>query len=327
MFVPSFLVSPLDGTPVFEPNSFAGDDDAVGARIVDGRFTDPANPNEFTINRPMASLLAERFGTHIGDRFQVVSFSQEQVAANFDTIETPAVPPFTATLVGVTESPAEFDDPSLQMVFSRSFLAAHSDVGVVQTLIAAHLAAGIDPREVMDSVHLLPSGADAYASETRVVSGSVRRAVRFQVGALWLVTALSGLAAVVVIAQVVSRTLRVSDEERQSMQALGWRRWDLAVERSVEGGVVAIIAAPVAGSVRGYALTSMFPLGVLRSLEPDPGPRVDWLVTGLGVIVLASVVVTTGAVVGFRRARYRGYPFQVRAGSPIRCRSGARACR
>jgi hypothetical protein len=302
VFVPSFLVSPRDGTPVLEPNTFAGDDDAVGRRAVEGRLTDPAHPNEFTVNRSMASLLAERFGTRVGDRFQVVSYDQGQVAANFDTAQTPAVPPFTATLVGVTESPTDFDDPSAQMVFPRSFLGAHPDVGVVQTLIAAHLAPGADPRDVMDAVHQLPNGGDAYAAPVRIVSDSARRAVRFQVTALWVVTALSVLAAVVVIAQVVSRTLRVSDEERDSIAALGWRRRDLAVERAVEGGIAAVIATPIAGLV-AFALTALFPLGVLRSMEPDPGAHVDWLVTVAGLVALGGVVVTTAAVLGMRRSR------------------------
>ncbi|MCA1704672.1 MAG: hypothetical protein LC808_15970, partial [Actinobacteria bacterium] len=83
-FVPSFLVSPLDGVPVLEPNAFAGDDQFNGTRIVEGRFTDPASPDEFTVNGPMASLLARRFGTRVGDRFQVASFTQEQVAAGFE---------------------------------------------------------------------------------------------------------------------------------------------------------------------------------------------------------------------------------------------------
>src|SRR5690349_12148422 len=38
IFVPSFPLSPLDGrTLVDEPNSFAGDDSALGRRIVEGR--------------------------------------------------------------------------------------------------------------------------------------------------------------------------------------------------------------------------------------------------------------------------------------------------
>ena len=96
----------------------------------------------------------------MGDRFQVLSYDQDQVAANFDTAEAPAVPPFTATLVGVTDAPSDFDDSSPQMVFPRSFLGAHPDVGVVQTIIAARLAPGVDLRDVMDAVHQLPNGGD-----------------------------------------------------------------------------------------------------------------------------------------------------------------------
>jgi ABC-type lipoprotein release transport system permease subunit len=310
VFVPSFPVSPRDGTPVLEPNTFAGDDDAVGRRAVQGRLTDPSHPDEFTVNRSMASLLSERFGTRIGDRFQVVSYDQDQVAANFDTSEDPAVPAFTATLVGVTDAPSDFDDDSPMMVFPRSFIGRHPDVGVVQTIMAVHLAPGADPGEVMQGVHQLPNGSDAYAGAQRVVSDSARRAVRFQVTALWVVAALSVLAAAVLIAQVVSRTLRVGDEERASMAAIGWRRRDLAVERAVEGGIAAIIATPVAGLV-AYALTSMFPLGVLRSIEPDPGAHVDWFVTVVGLVGLGGFVVATAAVVGIRRTRLanaRGRP-------------------
>lgn len=302
VFVPSFLVSPRDGSLVFEPNSFAGDDDALGRRAVDGRLVDPGHPDEFTVNRSMAALLSELFGTRIGDRFQVRSYDQDQVAANFDTVQVPAVPPFSATLVGVTDAPTDFDDSSPQMIFPRSFLGAHPDVGVVQTIIAARLGPGVDPREVMDAVHQLPSGGDAYSGPQRIVSDSARRAVRFQVTALWVVTALSVLAAAVVIAQVVGRTLRVGDEERESMAALGWRRRDLAVERAAEGGIAAIAAMPIAGLV-GYVLTSRFPLGVLRSIEPDAGAHVDWLVTVVGLVALGGVVVGTAAVVGMRRTR------------------------
>ena len=303
VFVPSFLESPRDGSLVPEPNSFAGDDDAVGRRAVEGRLVDPGHPDEFTVNRSMATLLSERFGTRVGDRFQVRSYDQDQVAANFDTSAAPAVPPFTATLVGVTDAPTDLDDSSPQMVFPRSFLGAHPDVGVVQTIIAAHLAPGVDPRDVMDAVHQLPNGDDAYSAPRalrRIVSDSARRAVRFQVTALWVVTALCVLAATVVVAQVVSRSLRVSDEERESMAALGWRRRDLAVERAVEGGIAAIGAAPIAGLV-AYALTSRFPLGVLRSIEADRGARVDWPVTVAGLVALCGVVVGTAALVGLRR--------------------------
>ncbi|MEY2521516.1 MAG: hypothetical protein QOJ66_81, partial [Ilumatobacteraceae bacterium] len=145
-FVTSFLVAPDDGTPVLVPNPFAGDDRLLGARVDAGRFTDPVAPDEFTVNRTFATYLADRFGTKIGDQFQVTSFDQEQLATNraFNSGEPPAVPLFTATLVGVTESPSAFDESTPTMVFSQSFLHAHPTVGVVQTMIAVRLEPGAD---------------------------------------------------------------------------------------------------------------------------------------------------------------------------------------
>ena len=213
------------------------------------------------------------------------------------------MPPFTATLVGVTDAPTDFDDSSPQMVFPRSFLGAHPDVGVVQTIIAARLAPGVDPRDVMDAVHQLPNGGDAYSAPQRIVSDSARRAVRFQVTALWVVTALSVLAAAVVIAQVVSRTLRVSDEERD-----------------VHGGPRLAPPRPRGrarhrGRHRRHRRPCRSPDS---SRTPSPrcsrsafcgrsnriaGAHVDWLVTVAGLVALGGLVVGTAAVVGMRRTR------------------------
>lgn len=299
-FIPSFVVSPTDGTPILEPNPFAGNDDALGARVVEGRFTDPTNPSEFTVNQAMADLLDDRFGMGVGDDFDVVSFSQDQVEANFDSVDAPAVPAVTATLVGITEAPSEFDEPSLQMVFSPAFLTAHPDIGVVQTIIAVHLDDDTDPRHVLEAVRQLPNGDGAFAVPTRVISDSARRAVRFQTTALWLVSTLTVLAAATVIAQIVSRTVRLRDEERESMLALGWRRVDRALEFAIEGAILVLVAAPVAALV-AYALSALFPLGVLGAFEPDPGPRPDWVVAAAGVVGLAAFVTLVAAFVGWRR--------------------------
>jgi hypothetical protein len=298
-FVPAFLVSPSDGSALLEPNPFVGDDAMLGSRIVEGRFTDPDAPDEFTVNRAYADALASRFGTEVGDRFAVASFSQAQVDANFDAIDQPEVPPVWATLVGVTEAPSGFDDLTAQIVFSRSFLRANPDVGVVQTAIDARLAPGIDPRAVMDEVHRLPNGADAFVEERRVVSDSARRAVRFQVTALWGVCALAVVGGSTVIAQLAVRTLRVDGAERRSLGAIGWRRRDLAGERAVEAVLTAVLAAPVA-TVVAALVASAFPLGGLRLFEPDPGVRLDGLVTAAGLVALALVVVGVGVGVAWR---------------------------
>lgn len=299
-FVTSFLVSPSDGSPVLEPNPFAGDNRLVGARVVEGRLPDPAAPDEFTVNRTFFAWLEERFGTHVGDLFQVASFDQQQLAANaFVNGDPPAEPLFAATLVGITETPSDFDDPSLSMVFSKSFLSAHPTVGVVQTIIAAQLEPGTDPTTVMDAVHRMPSGADAYAVPSRIVSADARRAVRFQVTALWLVTAVTVIAAAVVVLQVIGRMFSGADDERPSLVAIGWRRKELATERAIEAALAILLAAPFAAFIC-FALTALFPLGVLSTFEPELGPRMDWTVALYGLIAATAIAVISAALAGRR---------------------------
>lgn len=307
-FVTSFLLSPVDGTPVLDPNPFAGDDQIVGARIVTGRFVDPNAPEEFTINRSFAALLQQRFGTKVGDTFRVSAYDQQQVDTNaFDSGAPPAVPPFTVRLVGIYETPSDFDDPSPTMIFPHSFLAAHPTVGVAQTIIATTLQPGVDASTVLDEIRALPNGADAYPVTTRVVSADARRAVRFQVTALWLVVAIAALAAAVVVLQIVGRMLRVSGDERTTLTALGWRRRDILTERALEAAAATIIAAPVA-ALLAYGLTSLFPLGVLRTFEPDPGLRMDWTATLYGLLALAVIAVLAASLVGVRRPTIQRAP-------------------
>jgi hypothetical protein len=322
-FVTSFLVAPDDGSPVLAPNPFAGDDRWLGARVDAGRFVDPGAPDEFTVNRTFANYLADHFGTKIGDQFQVTSFDQDQLATNraFSSGEPPAVPLFMATFVGVTDSPSAFDDSAPAMVFSQSFLQAHPTVGVVQTMIAVRLQPGADPDAVMAAVHNLPDGGDASNAPYRIVSADARRAVRFQVTALWFVTAIAALAAVFVVAQLVGRALKTTDADGQSLMAIGWRSRDMAIERAIEGCSLAAIAVPVA-AVIGFALTTFFPLGLLRSFEPHTGRRMDWTMTGLGTIAALVVVVVTAAA-GRRRFGRARSPRRVEPFAGLVAASGA----
>ncbi len=303
-FVTTFLVSPLDPSELLlDQNPFVGDARYMGARLIEGRFADPDSPNEFTVGSTFATYLREHFGTKVGDHFQTSSYDHRQADNNLFG-EEPAVPRFEVTLVGVTESPSEFDDPYPAMTFPISFIAAHPTIGVVRSTIAVHLAPGTDAGAVMASVRALPGGAEVQFFPARVVSNDARRVVRFQVNALWVVAAVVLLAAVIAIFKIVGRALRLGDEEWQAMTALGWRERDIAVERAVLGGLVAAAAAPVALLV-GASTTRLFPLGALDTFEPDPGVRIDWSVALVGVALMAVVAVAAAALSSRRRSGAR----------------------
>ena len=301
-FVTSFLVGP-DGAMVFDSNPFAGDDRISGSRVVEGRFTDPAAPNEFTVNVAMADLLRTQYGSRVGDRFEVVSFDREQVQSNraFESGEPPAVPPFSATMVGVINTPIDFDEAAPVLYFSRAFLDAHPTVGVIQTVIDVHLDPGADPDRVMTAVRELPGGEGALASQVKIVSDESRRAVRFQATALWIVAAIAMVGSAVVVVQLVGRTLRMSSVDALSLEAVGWRRRDLAAERAIEGLLIAALAAPLGVAVARW-MTVPFPLGSLEVFEPSPGADLDAAVSVIGSIAMVAVV-TFGALWSGRSGR------------------------
>ncbi len=300
-FVMAFLVDPTDDSLVFDPNPFAGDVDSLGTRIVKGRFPDPTNPDEFVVNRMLWNELSAD-GTQIGDSFTVRTFDQRQVEGYIGPDVPTEGPTFTATLVGVTEAPNEFDESSQQLVFSPAFLDVYADVGVVQSLMAMQLGDGTDPGEIINAVRGMEGGVDAFAVPTRIVSTSARRAVSFQVSALWFVSSVTALAAAVVIAQVAARTLRIDESERQSLSALGWTRREFAIERSIEGLIAAGIAAPITALI-AWVVTGYFPIGLLELFEPDTGARMDWVVVLLGVVALTIEVVVTAVLIGLSHLR------------------------
>ena len=292
-FVTAFLRGP-DGSLVFRPNPFAGTDRFSGSRLVEGRNTSAHAPDEFTVSPTMAAILRRRFGSHVGDRFPVSSYSRDQIESNraFGTGDKPEVPTFTARWVGVIDDPANFEDDSPAIYYSPGFIAAHPDVGVVQSLIEAHLAPGTDPRSILRAVRQMPDGRGAYTISSRIVSDESRRVVRFQATALWIVTGIILLGAVIVVMLLLGRVVRRPTSEARALAALGLRSRDLAVERVCEALACAAVALAVA-LVVVFAVSDRFPLGALHVFEPHPGRSVDWTVFGLGAVAL--LVVATGA--------------------------------
>lgn len=286
-FVTAFPVL-ADGTLFDEPNPFAGDDQAGGARLLSGRFTDPTAPDEFTANRS----LADRLGAQPGDRFPIRAFDQPQAEGNDFDRPNGATIAFEATLVGVTENPAEFDDPSMTMIFSAAFLDAHPDVGKIATLIGVRVDPSTTPDEVLEASRALPGAEGLFSTPARIVSDGTRRAIGVQAAALWIVTAIASVAGLVVIAQVARRTIGPSEAERSTLRALGAPSMSFRTEAVVEAALLTLGAAVVAAVVC-LMVSAQFPLGVLGLLEPDRGMRIDWLVLGVGVVatLLATVIV------------------------------------
>lgn len=325
-FVTAFLIDSRGGRDE-TPNPFAGDGEIFGARIVAGRFADPAVAGEFTVN----AIYADRINARVGDRFDAVAFDQAQIEANDFAAEAgPAVGPFPVKLVGITERPSEFDDPSPTMMFSIATAAAHPGIGRVASIYDLHLAPGTDVDALVNAVRRLPGGTDVSVEASRIVSDDARRAVNFQTIALWLVAAIAVIGGSLVVFQLTVRVTTPTDAERGSLRAIGWldRTW-LGVAM-IQAAAMAVVAVPLA-VVAMLVVSRQFPIGTLATFEPRRGYRLDAPVAVLGSLTMTAVAGLAGVLVavrdriGSRRrevedaARYRRGSFagSISAGMPL----------
>ena len=100
-----------------------------------------------TVNEPAAELL----GVKVGDRLEVMSFSQEQVVGNeFHPGSSLRGPSFDVSVVGIVESPTDLEDRTASIYFSGAALQAHPDIGRVATFIAVRGQPGTTPHSLLD---------------------------------------------------------------------------------------------------------------------------------------------------------------------------------
>ena len=300
------LAFPLDrfGNNVFDSNPFVGEDEFFGTRLLEGRFTAPGATDEFTVNETEMDLLRGE----VGQTYDFVSYSQQQTDENDFGDDSPFDgPTFRATLVGLVTGPIEFDDPTPQLTFSDGFLSAHPGIGIVATLVGVRADPGVDADTLMTSIREATGGADLFQIESQMVSSSARDAVDLHTRALWIVTLVTLLAAALVTAQVVGRHLRATTGGREALLALGYRPRQIAIEAALKGAGVGAIAAGIAAAVATLAST-LFPIGAVRTFEPDPGPTIDPLVLVLGAAGLIVLAAASAAVSASRAETSRIRP-------------------
>ena len=196
-------------------NPFAGDVQALGGRLIEGRLMDQSAPDEFTVNRPLAALM----GAKIGDRFDIAAFDREQMAdPGFDGSAEPGVPPFQATLVGITAAADEFENPSPLIVYSGAMLSAHPDIGIVASFILVRTTSGTDPQQVLTAAQQMPGGDVLQrATDAQYVSADTRRAVRFVAISLWTVAGVTAIGAALVITLLVAQLVGPKGQDRATL--------------------------------------------------------------------------------------------------------------
>jgi len=260
---------------------FAGAPDALGADLVAGRAASGAS--EFVATRAFVKTTRAK----LGDRFQLVTVTQHSADANGFNVPAPDGPTVPATLVGVADAPSELGDGYGVALFPSEVLAA-GDIGTSGTEHAVTLAPGATEGDLRAQLASL-GGATLGIRPAELVPAAVRSAVRAQSQGLLVLTAIVAVAATVVLGQLLVRQVRLTQDQRHAMRAMGMSPAQAAADQ-VARAVVPLVFGLVLAGVAALALSGRFPAGFARAVEPEPGVRYDPWAHGLGAVVLAGAV-------------------------------------
>jgi hypothetical protein len=274
------------------------------ARVIRGGLPDSNKVNEVAIGE----ILAQRLHLDVGDVLDGQSYSIDDVQRAIRSNVDPGAhgPAVHLDVVGIVRRPLDLSSrgakggvvvmtPAFTKKYINQIGSFAGTLGRVRSTgsTADAIAAARERFKVADAFSVQP-----LAFETE----GARDAINVLTIALALFAAIAGAAALVFIAIVMQRQLGVADNEQVQLAALG-------VSRRTRMSAVLISAVPmiVGGAtvaVLGAAAASMlFPFGVARRAEPNPGIDFDWPALIIGFAVIIAVTVTISLVTAMRVTR------------------------
>jgi ABC-type lipoprotein release transport system permease subunit len=263
---------------------FAGSHAAFGTALVDGREPDPAAPHEFAATRSFVRAT----GASLGDRFDLWVIPQGPAdASGFDAVDQ-ATRLLRGTLVGIIDGPSELQDGYPLVAFPAGVLDL-GDVGVAATQNVVSIAPGRTLDDLRAQLDELPDASQFGIDRGDWVPSVVRSSVSAYGQGLAVLAGIAAVATIVVVGQLLSRQVRLSEDERLVLRSMGMTRGQVAGDPLL-GAAVSTVVGAVAAVGLAYLASGLFPTDFVRHVEPDPGRRFETLALLPGAFAVAVLV-------------------------------------
>ena len=303
----------LIGEPDYLQTITAADDRAAAVlarqKLLDGRHPDPAEVDEVAIN----FTVADRYDLDVGDTFELDMFTEAQALAFDDEGTRTEGVPTTFRVVGVFAGAGDFPPRTLgdgagTVNFTPAFAANNPELVSSNLVLAVRLEDGRrDLPAFRAGVERILGGSAAAVDalgtfDVHLQHEATERAINLLTVALWILCALAAGAAVLIIGQALLRLTAIESVEHPALRGLGATTGQLVGLGLGRAGLVAVVGAAVSVVV-AIGLSPLFPLGLARTAEPDPGISVDALAVLGGAAILALVVGLLAAFAVWRISR------------------------
>lgn len=283
--------------------------------LLHGVLADPDQVDEVAVNQEFANGA----GLHVGDSFTARTVTPDHLDAvvNRGFTPDPAGQDVRLTVAAITRDPEDLSYEALAQAgtlyavrrYHVYLTAAFWDLYGEQTAsyntgVQGRLAPGVTTDQFEAAA--VEVGGDKVQIERQdsrlILVASAQTGIDFEANALLLLALVVGVAGTVLVGQVLTRQVSLSQLDSYELAAIGLRRRQRAMVPLARGTIVAGLGAMLA--VGGAtALSGFTPIGVARLADVHPGVRVDPLVLAVGGVLIVAAVVAWCAVIGWRAAR------------------------
>ncbi len=263
------------------------------ARVVAGRRANPAVADEITIGEGLAAQSHLRLGGHL-DSASMTPTQLDQAIAGHDP-GAPSGPRLQLRIVGIVRRPLDLGDRAasggvvvLTPAFDRVYRNRIGRWDTVLRVQTRHGAADV-ARVTAAARQLWGKSSFFTAHDVSSESHGAAGAINVLTMALWIFAGVAALAGAVAIAIVLSREIEQVSVDQSTLRSLGLTHRQRLATSGHRALVVAIGGALVA-ILGAVAASPLFPFGIARRADLDPGVHVDWTVFALGIAGIVAFV-------------------------------------
>jgi ABC-type antimicrobial peptide transport system permease subunit len=264
-------------------------------KVLQGRMFRPGRADEVVIDPQLAAEYSLRPGSTLRLLMVQPGAGNRPAQRAILAFRVAGVVVFSNQIVPVALTD-RFPAMALTPAFYRSraarFFAVAGDEALVRLRTGASL--GAFTRRASELALRYPQTQGISVTDLADQQVKVEQAIQPEADALALFAGLAGLAALVVIGQLLSRPLITGASDYPVLSALGAGRRPLFVLALARAGLVSAAGGCLAVLI-AVAASSVMPIGPARLAEPDPGAQVNVAILGLGLaaaVVLPVLVIT-----------------------------------
>jgi hypothetical protein len=294
------------GFPAASPDAFVNVERGV---VLSGRRMDNSKVDEAVANEPFM----RKYDLRVGDTLTARMYARDQLDTNqAHPLRNPgsaAGPTQQIQIVGVvrlpwvfafdgTEYPKIYASHAFFKQYRKSFSPNHNFPFYINALVRLRSGEG-DLPEFSKDVARITGRHDIDITDLAEGSKRVSNATSFERDSLLVFAFIAAVAALVIAGPVVVRYTESSLRNFGVLQALGVTRRQAAAA-AIAGPLLAAAVAATVAVAGAFLASSLFPIGMGATVEPDPGRDADWSVLTPGALglMLAVALIAWAAAVG-----------------------------